>query len=209
MPPIEFVQNYDDLSTEEGFQFRFHCDRCGNGFQSRFVANKAGIAGGFLRAAGGFLGGALGNVGNSAYEIQKMVGGPAHDNALREAVQEIKPLFNQCRRCGQWVCQHVCWNTDKGLCKNCAPVLAEEAASAQAAAARDQITEKAYASDQTQGLDVSQQTAAQCPKCGAASTGGKFCGECGAPLVAKVHCTECGAKIPAGAKFCPDCGAKA
>src|SRR5436305_15296231 len=92
MASIEFVQNYDDLSTDLGFQFKFHCDRCGNGFQSRFISNKVGMAGGLLRAAGGLLGGVLGNAGNSAYEIQRAVGGPAHDNALREAVQEIKPL---------------------------------------------------------------------------------------------------------------------
>lgn len=209
MSAIEFVQNYDDLSTDQGFQFRFHCDRCGNGFQSTFVANKIGMAGGFLRAAGGFLGGALGNAGNSAYEIQRAIGGPAHDGALRNAVQEIKPLFNQCRRCGKWVCKTICWNDDKGLCKECAPVLAEEMASAQAQAGKSQITEKAYASDQTQGMDVTVQTSAQCPSCGASSSGSKFCPECGTPLAKKGTCGSCSATIPAGAKFCPDCGARA
>ena len=208
MATIEFVENYDDLSTDQGFQFRFHCDRCGNGFQSTFVANKLGVAGGFLRAAGGLLGGVVGNVGNSAYEIQRAVGGPAHDGALRGAVQEIKPLFNQCRRCGKWVCKPVCWNDDKGLCKECAPVLAEELASAQAMAGRDQITEKAYAADQTAGLNAAMATAAQCPSCGAPSTGAKFCAECGTPLVQKDSCSGCGAKVPAGSKFCPECGAR-
>lgn len=108
MGAIEFVQNYDDLSTDQGFQFNFYCDRCGNGFQSTFVANKLGMAGGFLRAAGGLLGGVLGSAGDSAYEVQRAIGGPAHDKALREAVQEIKPLFKQCRRCGKWVCQEIC-----------------------------------------------------------------------------------------------------
>jgi hypothetical protein len=209
MSAIEFVENYDDLSTDQGFQFRFHCDRCGNGYQSTFVANKLGMAGGFLRAAGGFLGGALGNAGNSAYEIQRAVGGQAHDGALRNAVQEIKPLFNQCRRCGKWACKTICWNEDKGLCKECAPVLAEEMASAQARAGRDQITEKAYASDQTLGLDVTMQTSAQCPSCGAASTGSKFCSECGTPLAKKDTCSACSTTIPAGSKFCPECGTRA
>jgi len=208
MSAIEFVQNYDDLSTDQGFQFRFHCDRCRNGFQSTFAANKIGMAGGFLRAAGGLLGGALGSAGNSAYEIQRAVGGPAHDSALRNAVQEIKPLFNQCRRCGQWVCKTICWNDDKGLCKECAPVLAEEMASAQAMAGKAQISEKAYASDQTQGMDLSVQTSAQCPSCGASSSGSKFCPECGTPLAKKDTCGSCSAKIPAGAKFCPECGAR-
>jgi hypothetical protein len=208
MAAIEFVQNYDDLSTDLGFQFKFHCDRCGNGFQSRFIGNKVGMAGGFLRAAGGLLGGVLGNAGNSAYEIQRAVGGSAHDNALREAVEDIKPLFNQCRRCGKWTCKEVCWNNEKGLCKNCAPVLAEELASAQAVAGQEQIFEKARLSDQTQGLDVTVQTAAQCPSCGAATTGAKFCAECGTSLAAKTHCTECGAELKAGAKFCAECGTR-
>ena len=59
----------------------------------------------------------------------------AHDQALSAAVAEIKPRFSQCRRCGHWVCKDVCWNRAKGLCKECAPVLEEEAASAQAMAA--------------------------------------------------------------------------
>ncbi len=29
MATIEFVQNYDDLSTENGVQSGYHCDRCG------------------------------------------------------------------------------------------------------------------------------------------------------------------------------------
>jgi len=208
MSVIEFVQNYDDLSTDQGFQFRFHCDHCGNGFQSSFVTNKLGMAGGFLRAAGGLLGGVLGSAGNSAYEIQRAVGGPAHDHALEAAVQEIKPLFNQCRRCGRWVCKEVCWNQDKGLCKQCAPVLAEELASSQAEAAQFQIREKAFAADQTGGLDAGVQSAAQCPACGAATAGSKFCPECGAALARKDVCAECKARIPAGSKFCPDCGAR-
>jgi RNA polymerase subunit RPABC4/transcription elongation factor Spt4 len=209
MPAIEFVQNYDDLSTEQGFQFCFHCDRCGNGFMSSFVANKIGMAGGFLRAAGGLLGGVLGNAGNSAYEVQRLVGGPAHDNALRNAVQEIKPLFNQCRRCGIWVCKDVCWNNDRGMCKNCAPVLMEEAAAAQAEAARAQVFEKAYATDQTQGININVQCSAQCPNCGAAATGQKFCAECGTSLVQKRSCSQCKTDIPAGSKFCPECGTRA
>jgi hypothetical protein len=33
---IQFVANYDDLSTDKGFQFKFHCDKCRNGYLSRF-----------------------------------------------------------------------------------------------------------------------------------------------------------------------------
>ena len=34
-----------------------------------------------------------------------------------------------------------------------------------------------------------------------------LCPECGKPLQVQKLCTECGAKIPASAKFCPECGA--
>lgn len=209
MAVIEFVHNYSDLSTDQGYQFQFFCNRCGNGYMSSYVPNRLDQASNLLRAASGFLGGVLGRAGDSAYDIQRAVGGPQHDRALQAAVQEIKPLFVQCQRCGTWVCHQICWNAEKGLCKECAPILAEEMASAQATAMRSQIQEKAAATDQTQGANVAQQTSAKCPQCGAATTGGKFCGECGTPLIAKKHCTECGTEMPATVKFCPDCGTKA
>jgi hypothetical protein len=203
---IEFVRNYDDLSTDQGFQFKFYCNHCGNGYMSTFVPNKVGMAADFLRAAGGIFGGALGNMGNSAYEVQRAVGGPAHDKALNDAVTEIRPLFDQCHRCGQWVCKQVCWNPERGLCKQCAPILAEETTAAQAQAAKDQIFAKAAGADMTQGVNITQQTAAFCPKCGAATAGAKFCPQCGAPLMARDTCPKCNTKIPQGAKFCPSCG---
>ena len=77
-------------------------------------------------------------------EIQRAVGGTGHDHApAGEAVQEIKPLFIQCHRCGTWVCEKICWNADKGLCKQCAPILTEELASAQATIAKDQVYDRA------------------------------------------------------------------
>jgi hypothetical protein len=206
MAVIEFVQNYSDLSTDQGYQFKFHCDRCGNGYMSSFAPNKLEAAGSLLRAAGGFLGGFLGRVGESAFDVQRAIGGPQHDHALQEAVGEIKPLFTQCTRCGTWCCHSVCWNAEKGLCKRCAPMLAEEVASAQATAMRSQVQDKAYASDQTQGADLAQQTIARCPQCSAATAGGKFCPECGATLITKKHCTGCGVEVPAASKFCPECG---
>ena len=208
MAVIEFVENYEDLSTENGFQFKFFCDRCGNGFQSSFATNKLGMAGGLLRVAGNFVGGFIGTAGNSAYDIQRAIGGPQHDTALRNAVAEIKPLFNQCRRCGKWVCKDICWNSEKGLCKECAPVLAEEVASAQATVAREQIYRKATEGDMTRGVDVTLQTAAQCPECGAPSDGSKFCSECGASLVPRTICPGCKAEIKTNAKFCPECGGR-
>lgn len=209
MAIIEFVENYDDLSTDHGFQFKFHCNRCGNGYMSSFVPNKLGSAGDILRAAGGLFGGVLGNLGNTAYDIQRAVGGPEHDHALQAAIAEIKPLFNQCTRCGTWVCKDVCWNPEKGLCKQDAPVLGEEVAAAQAQAMRAQVQEKAYQFDQTQGVNMAEQRPATCRNCGAAVGAAKFCPECGTPVVQKLTCANCHAELTPGVKFCPECGTKA
>ena len=45
MAAIEFTQNYTDLSTDQGFQFKFFCERCGDGFMSSFQQNPLGMAG--------------------------------------------------------------------------------------------------------------------------------------------------------------------
>lgn len=50
---------------------------------------------------------------------------------------------------------------------------------------------------------------AVCSACGAQiAAGAKFCPECGAKQNAASFCTSCGKEIPAGTKFCPECGAK-
>ena len=50
---------------------------------------------------------------------------------------------------------------------------------------------------------------AVCTACGKAIPAGvKFCPECGAKQAASAFCTNCGKEIPAGTKFCPECGAK-
>jgi membrane protease subunit (stomatin/prohibitin family) len=208
MAGIEFTDNYEDLSTESGFQFKFFCESCGNGYMSSWKANKAGMAGSALRTAGNILGGVLGRASYGSYEIQEAIGGPAHDHALQEAVAEIKPIFIQCKRCGQWVCRDICWNSDRALCKACAPILQRELAAKQAQITVEQAEEKLQEQDLTKDVDLSAKAAAACPACGAASDGGKFCSECGARLVPDDACPSCKKKIKPGSKFCPECGKK-
>jgi membrane protease subunit (stomatin/prohibitin family) len=45
-----------------------------------------------------------------------------------------------------------------------------------------------------------------CPECGKTVAKGKFCPECGHKFV--TICPKCGKDVPAGAKFCLDCGEK-
>lgn len=206
MTSIPFTGNYEDLSTDRGYQFKFYCEKCQNGYMSSFQASKLGMLGSAARAAGSLFGGAFSRVADSTYEMQRAVGGTAHDSALRDAVKEIAPKFKQCTRCGQYVCEPICWNKKAGLCETCAPDLDEEMAAAQAEAAREQIQEKARSVDWTKSRDVSRVSGAVCRECGAKTTGGKFCGECGASITDKRKCNGCGHEAEGAAKFCPECG---
>jgi hypothetical protein len=140
---IKFTANYDDLSTDRGYQFKFHCDKCGNGYMSRFQPSLTGTAGGLLRAAGDLFGGVFSSAGNSAYEIQRATGGKAHDSALEKAVEEAKGYFKQCTRCGKWVCPEVCWNAKAGLCEECAPDFEEDFSASRAQAMSNAARERA------------------------------------------------------------------
>jgi hypothetical protein len=206
---ISFTQNHQDLSTEKGYQFKFICDHCGNGFLSSFEANTLGVAEGLFSAAGSLFGGVLGRTAETAEQLRRAVAGPAHDKAFRRAVEQGKTHFKQCSRCGHWVCPEKCWNADKGLCKGCAPVMEEELASAQAQVMREQINDKLRSQDLTKDVNLTQAASAACPKCGKAPGSGKFCQECGAPMARTRPCAKCKKDIPVGAKFCPECGGPA
>jgi uncharacterized OB-fold protein len=210
MATIEFTGNYQDLSTDKGYQFKFFCEKCGNGYMSTFKSSTLGMASSAIEAANSLFGGLFGRAANTAYEIQRAVGGPAHDSALREAVEEIRPLFKQCTRCGRWICEPVCFNKKAQLCESCAPDMDEEIAAAQAEAARQQAFEKAQQVDWMKGRDLGNVTGTTCKQCGAKlAQNAKFCAECGTPTAAvKRHCTQCGVEVEGSPKFCPDCGQK-
>jgi hypothetical protein len=229
MAMIQFVSNYEDLSTDRGYQFKFHCDKCGNGFMSRFQPSVTGTAGSLLRAAGSLFGGWASSAGDSAYEVQRAVGGKAHDEALMKAVAEGKEHFHQCSRCGRWVCPEVCWNASAVQCEECAPDYQEELASAHAQAkadaTRQQLQEKARQTDYVSGIDMSAGSVAKapappaqpsavaasanCSSCGADVGKAKFCPECGTPTKpAPLVCSGCGHQPENPTRFCPECGAK-
>ncbi len=206
MSAIQFTRNYDDLSTDKGFQFKFYCDKCHNGFVSEYETNVIGVAGSLLNAAGNIFGGVLGRAGSSAYEINRAIGGKAHDDALRKAVEEMKPKFRHCSRCGKWVCPDACWNEERQLCEECAPDLREEAAAIQAQVAREQLWDKARKVDLTKDVDLQRDAVGLCPKCGAHAGTAKFCPDCGAELSPKSKCGKCGTEMERKARFCPECG---
>lgn len=174
---IQFVANYDDLSSERGYQFRFHCDKCGNGYMSRFVTSKIGVAGTLLRTAGSLFGGWAGAAGSSSYDVQRMAAGPEHDSALREAVEEGKQyLMTEVARQQMY-----------------------EKAQQQAYAKNiDMSTGGEYAAG---GVDERPGSTPVCSKCSADLGDARFCPQCGTPAAARTakFCPDCGGKL-AGAK---------
>ena len=209
---IEFVQNYSDLSTQKGFQFEFYCNRCGSGFRTGFKPSVTGTESGVLDAASSVFGGILGRAADIGDRIHSAGWEKAHDEAFEEALKELKPEFIQCPRCSSWVCRSSCWNTKKGLCKECAPDLGVEMSAAQASRSVEEVWAHACMSDEDKKLSEEnwkETIKATCPKCEKPlAANAKFCPECGASLINKEFCPECGAKLNPGAKFCQECGQK-
>ena len=212
MGMIQFVRNFDDLSTDKGYQFKFHCDKCANGFMSRFQTSTLGMASSLFRAAGDIFGGWASGAGNSAYEIQRAVGGKAHDSALAEAVEEGKAHFHQCTRCGHWVCPDICWNEKAGQCLECAPDFQRELSSAQAQAKADAVRQQAQEAaskvDYMKGIDMSADSYVHAPQAPGVASPAARCGSCGVSVGTAKFCPDCGTAVKTGPKFCPGCGAK-
>ncbi|MGH3189648.1 MAG: hypothetical protein ACRDPY_28675 [Streptosporangiaceae bacterium] len=49
---IFFTDNYQDRSTNDGYQFEFFCRRRGNGYSSSFQHSATGFGGRMLRLGG-------------------------------------------------------------------------------------------------------------------------------------------------------------
>lgn len=207
---IEFTDNYQDLSTDSGFQFKFMCERCGNGYMSSYQQNKLGLAGGLLRGASNFTGGVFSRGANSAYELQRAVGGKQHDGALQKAVQEIKPLFKQCRHCGNWACGEVCWNDTANMCKDCAPIAEEVETRVRAQFVETQVNNDNFLEENVRMSAKGKEVNKNCANCGEETLGKKFCPGCGqaTEIAVAAFCGECGARSAPGAKFCGECGGK-
>jgi hypothetical protein len=211
MSATAFTRNYRDHSNDTGYQFEFHCDKCGNGYRSSFQANVLGVGAKLAKGLGSLFGGSkMWAAGNAADHLKDGLRGKAWDDAFKKAVEELRAKFHQCTRCGQWVCPEACWNEERQLCENCAPNLAEEAAHHQANIAAGQLADKMRKVDQVADIDPAAMMLGACPHCQSRlAAGKKFCAGCGKPVgsgAAKVFCTGCGAALTAGSKFCGDCG---
>ena len=215
-----FTRNYEDNSTDAGFQFTFYCDKCRDGWKSEFVESttyrKQNKLRGFARgvgALGGLLGGFAGSLGDSLargadvlserFEGMEPEWHREHEAAFEKAGREAASHFRRCHSCGGWVCA-ACWNEDEGLCTECAPRQEIYAAKAKSDAMRRNIDEAAETQKVWKGKLESKTTV--CPVCGKPAGGGKFCSSCGASLALN-RCGKCGRENAQGARFCSGCGA--
>lgn len=209
---IQFVRNYSDISTEQGFQFEFHCDRCGVGYRTEFKRSVTGTVSGILDTASQLFGGFFGQAANVSEQVRSAGWKKARDEALSEAMQQMKGDFIQCPHCSGWVCGKGCWSENKGLCKDCAPDLGVEMSVAQSRRSVEEIHAHAAMAEEDKKLGTEnwrQTIRATCPECGAPqATNAKFCGECGAQVKLEKRCSKCNAKLALNAKFCTDCGEK-
>ena len=198
-----FTSNYQDLSSDQGYQFEFRCDICGSGYRSEFEKNLLGMGGSILGGASNLIGGLWG-ARNAADAAQEITDRGARDKALQKASNEIMPLFHRCVRCNNWV-DETCFNKQRGLCVNCAPNLAAEMEAERSSVELDQMRQKMQDQQVFSG-DVSAR-ATECPSCGKPVGSEKFCGNCGGALgIAK--CGKCGAELASGLRFCGNCGSK-
>jgi hypothetical protein len=205
---IGFTDNIRDLSNENGFQFEFVCERCGNGYRSPFQNNIMERGRGLLRGAGSLFGGKLQELSWATQQLayDRGTNSKAKDKAMAEAVDAVRDQFQQCRGCGNWVCVPVCWNHEIGQCLVCSPSVAEEISRAQAQAQVEQIHQKTRETDWTADLNLTTRAKVTCPHCNAKIDGGKFCPSCGQKLAQTSFCSECGSQLAEGVKFCPECG---
>ncbi|TMM40943.1 MAG: hypothetical protein E6F99_03175 [Actinobacteria bacterium] len=215
---VPFTNNYSDRSTREGYQFEFFCQRCGNGYSSSFQHSVTGFGGRLLRLGGDLLGGEVGQkaaqLGWDAQWLRDGNRGSTRDKALAKAVGEMAAHFLQCHRCGQWVCDAVCWNAERGMCATCAPRLDQEIAGMQAAAQVNQLNQKIQQVDWTKEVNYRDAGVARCPACQGETGGGKFCQHCGTALAAAAGaggraCRNCGTALGLSAVFCAECGTAA
>ncbi|WP_243708548.1 hypothetical protein [Actinomadura sp. GC306] len=212
---VPFTSNYRDRSNSDGFQFEFFCQRCRNGHTSSFQRSITGFGGKLLQMGGGLLGGQAGaQASRLGRQAQGLHGsrqrGAARDKALAKAVEEVSAQFEQCGRCGTWVCGQVCWNGERGLCVKCAPKLGQEVAGMQAEAQRRQLNERIREQDWTRDVNYREQATGNCGSCGQDAGGGRFCRNCGAaqasaPTETRKFCTNCGTDL-GDARFCGGCG---
>lgn len=214
-----FTRNYQDNSTEAGFQFTFYCDICNDGYRSKFIESETYKKGKLFRGIGdgasiigSLFGGRMSRLGYGADRAtnilsQKFDGRSPewqkeHEAAFERAKNEAAAHFHRCPSCNKYVCDH-CFNEDEGLCTECAPRQEIYVARARAEAMKRNIDDAGATATVWKGNIESKTTV--CPTCGKPAGNGKFCNNCGASMELKI-CPKCGTKNSQKVRFCNNCG---
>ena len=208
MPRIEFTDNYEDLSTESGYQFKFCCERCGNGYMSTWKASKAAWPPGLLRGAGSMFGGFLGSASSGADQHPGPGAGPRPRRGAARGRRRDPPAVHPVQALRAVGVRGGLLEQGTRPLRGLRAHGAARGGSLQAQITIDQAGEKLREQDLTEGLDLKAPAVLICPSCGVENEGGKFCAECGGSLLPKTECPKCGTKFKAGSKFCPECGLK-
>lgn len=206
MTEIYFRDNHNDVSTPNGFQFEFYCERCHDTWRSPFDRYTAGTFENVLGAADSLLGGLFGSARNAVGQVAGAGYSKAKDAALQSAAKQAANHFHRCPRCSNHFCDN-CWNGDEGVCVGCIPRLDAELAEIQREAKLMKAREAALAAATVSEEDLATHVLS-CRDCGAAVGRAKFCPECGKPVSLTRTCPKCSADVPVSSKFCPECGAK-
>lgn len=211
-----FTRNYEDNSTEAGFQFTFYCDVCHDGYKSQFIEASTYKKKGFFRglSEGVSIGTSLLGMHNVSYATHRtgyLLGErfqgmtpewqKEHERAFEQAKNEAMKHFHRCHKCHLWVCD-ADFNEEDGLCVECAPRRNIEVTVAKGRKMVQDIEQRAQNTVVFDG--EIEKKAIVCPQCGKPAEG-KFCSNCGAK-VGLDQCPRCGASNQPGAKFCNECG---
>ena len=210
---IEFTTNYSDLSTDNGFQFEFRCDRCGNGYRTEFDTFELSTATNVLDGASGLLGGFFGQAADVAQRAKSAAWEKASDKAFKKASGGDPAQVRAVPALQRLDVPRAVLEREEGPLQAVRPDLGVEMAAAQADKSVEEVWAHAKMAEEDKHLteaDWREGITASCPSCGAPqATNAKFCAQCGADLKAAKHCTQCGAKLEPGAKFCSGCGSAA
>lgn len=201
---LDFVRNYDDFSSERGFQFEFYCDRCGTTFRIE-IQPPLSDDGLLLNTAGSSLGSGLGTMLNVSERLHSASWKQSHAQAFQAAVAEARSEFIQCPHCRRWVCRINCWNSKKKRCKDCSPDFDVEASVQVSPPPEDMLP----TITPEEKKPATNKLFTSCPNCESILPASvKFCPDCGTKIQIASHCPECGALMSQNAKVCPDCGTK-